>query len=88
MEYNIEELLKEIKVDFRKDNGKGLLLNSHEIEALQRYGFDYKKYSSLNELIFDVDNYINEEGCFNDLDELEEVLDRISEYHYYNEVNK
>lgn len=88
MEYNIEELLKDIKFDFKKDNGKGLLLNSHETEVLQRYGFDYKKYSSLNELIFDIDNYINEEGCFNDVDELEEVLDRISEYHYYNEVNK
>ena len=70
------------------DNKKGILLNNHEIEVLQRYGFDYKKYSSLNELIFEVDNYINEEGCFNDVDELEEVLDKISEYHYYNEVNK
>ena len=29
-------------------------------------GFDYKKYSSLNELIFEVDNYINEEGCYNE----------------------
>jgi len=88
MEYNVEDLLKDIKFDFKKDNGKGILLNDHEIEVLQRYGFDYKKYSSLNELIFEVDNYINEEGCFNDVDELEEVLDKISEYHYYNEVNK
>ena len=88
MEYNVEELLKDIKYDFKKDNGKGILLNQHEIDVLERYGFDYKKYSSLNELIFEVDNYINEEGCFNDVDELEEVLDKISEYHYYNEVNK
>ena len=88
MEYNIEELLKDIKFDFKKDNGKGILLNSHEFEVLERYGFDYKKYGSLNELIFDIDNYINEEGYFNDIDELEEVLDSISEYHYYNEVNK
>ena len=88
MEYKIDELLNDIKFDLKKDNGKGILLNNHEIEVLQRYGFDYKKYSSLNELIFVVDNYINEEGCFNDVDELEEVLDKISEYHYYNEVNK
>ena len=88
MEYNIEELLKEIKFDFKKDNGKGILLNSYEIEVLERYGFDYKKYSNLNDLIFEIDNYINEEGCFNDIEELEEVLDKIIEYHYYNEVNK
>ena len=88
MEYNIDDLLNNIKFDFKKDNGKGILLNEHEIEVLQRYGFDYKKYGTLNELIFEIDNYINEEGCFNDVDELEEVLDTISEYHYYNEVNK
>lgn len=88
MEYNVNELLKDIKFDFKKDNGRGLLLNDHEIEVLERYGFNYKKYSSLNELIFEVDNYINEEGCFTDVDELEEVLDKISEYHYYNEVKK
>lgn len=88
MEYNVNELLKDIKFDFKKDNGRGLLLNAHEIEVLERYGFNYKKYSSLNELIFEVDNYINEEGCFTDVDELEEVLDKISEYHYYNEVKK
>jgi len=88
MNYDINELLKNIKFDFKKDNGKGILLNSYEIEVLTRYGFDYKKYSSLNELIFDIDNYINEEGGFVDVDELEEVLDKISEYHYYNEVNK
>ena len=88
MEYNVNELLKDIKFDFKNDNGRGLLLNDHEIEVLDRYGFNYKKYSSLNELIFEVDNYINEEGCFTDVDELEEVLDKISEYHYYNEVKK
>lgn len=88
MEYDINKLIKDIKFDFKKDNGKGILLNSNEIDVLSRYGFDYKKYSNLNDLIFEVDNYINEEGCFNDVDDLEEVLDRICEYHYYNEVNK
>lgn len=88
MEYNINELIKDIKFDFKKDNGNGILLNDHEIDVLNRYGFDYRKYSNLNDLIFEVDNYINEEGCFNDVDDLEEVLDKICEYHYYNEVNK
>ena len=88
MEYDIDKLLKDIKFDFKKDNGKGLLLNSHEIEVLNRYGFDYTKYGSLNELIFDIDKYINEEGYLDEVTELEEVLDSICEYHYYNEVNK
>ncbi len=83
-----EDILKNLKFDFKKDNGKGISLNDYEIEVLSKYGFDYKKYSSLNELIFDVDNYINEEGCFTTIDDLEEVLDKICESHYYNETNK
>lgn len=77
-----------IKFDLKKDNGKGILLTSDEINILKKYNFDYMKYSSYSELIFDIDNYINEEGYFNDIDELENVLDKICEFHYYNEVNK
>lgn len=88
MENNIDDIIKNIKKSFKSDNGKGLLLNDYEVEVLTRYGFDYKKYASLNELIFEIDNYINEEGCFNDVDELEEVLEKLSEEHYYSETNK
>lgn len=77
-----------IKFDLRKDNGKGILLTNEEINILKKYHFDYTKYSSLNELIFDIDNYINEEGYYTDIDELESILDKICEFHYYNEVNK
>lgn len=83
-----KDLLKNIKFDLKQDNGHKILLNQYEIEVLTKYGFDYKRYSSLNELIFDIDNYINEEGCYISLDDLEEVLDRICETHYYNETNK
>lgn len=88
MEYNFDNLLKEIKFNFKKDNGKGILLNDKEISILESYGFDYKNYSSLNSLILDVDNYINENNNIYDLEDLEEVLESICEYHYYNEVNK
>ena len=44
-------------------------------------------YSSLSELIFDIDNYINE-SSLGDIDDLEEVLEKLYERHYYNEVNK
>lgn len=73
---------------FLKDNGNGLMLNDYEIDVLTRYNFDYKKYNSLSSLIFDIDNYINEEGECTDILELEDVLDSLSERHYYNEVNK
>lgn len=68
------------------DNGHGILLNKGDVEILERYGFDFKKYTDLNSLIFDIDNYLND--GYDDREYLEEVLIRISENYYYNNVNK
>lgn len=68
------------------DNGKGLLINKKDIEILNRYNFNYKNYSNLTNLIFDIDNYLNE--TYEDTEDLEEVLIRLSEQHYYNEIKK
>lgn len=83
----IEKEINNVLGDFLIDNNKGLLLNKYEIEVLNRYNFDYRMYSSLSELIFDIDNYINE-SSLGDIDDLEEVLEKLYERHYYNEVNK
>lgn len=83
----IEKEINKVLGDFLIDNKKGLLLNKYEIEVLNRYNFDYSMYSSLSELIFDIDNYINE-SSLGDIDDLEEVLEKLYERHYYNEVNK
>lgn len=78
------------KIDYRNylsvDNGKGILLNKSDVEILNKYGFDYKKYTDLNNLIFDIDNFIN--TSYDELEDLENVLIRISEIYYYNQVNK
>lgn len=83
----IEKEINKVLGDFLIDNKKGLLLNKYEIEVLNRYNFDYRMYSSLSELIFDIDNYINE-SSLGDIDDLGEVLEKLYERHYYNEVNK
>ena len=79
-----------LDIDYRKylsiDNGKGLLLKKDDINILYLYGFDYKNYNSLSELIFDVDNYLN--NTYEDLIDLEEVLVRISEINYYVNIKK
>lgn len=76
-------------IDYTKylsiDNGKGILLSREDVYVLERYGFDFNKYNNLQDLIFDVDNYIND-GYGED--DLEYVLQKISEMYYYNNVNK
>lgn len=79
-----------INIDYKSflsvDNGKGLLLHQNEIEILYKYGFDYKKYTDLKSLIFDIDNYIN--SYYIDTNDLEEVLINLSEINYYNNIKK
>lgn len=77
-------------IDYSKylsiDNGKGLLLNKEDIAILYKYGFDYKTYTNLSNLIFDIDNYIN--SNYLDTDDLEKVLIDLSEINYYINVKK
>lgn len=69
------------------DNGKGLLIKSSDIEVLDRYGIDYQMCSSLRDLILIIGEYIDDN--YGDvLEDLEEVLEHLSEMHYYQEVNK
>mgnify|MGYP004495836895 CR=1 FL=1 len=76
-------------VDYSKylsfDNGQGILISKSDNDVLLRYGFDVRKYSSLNNLIFDIDNYLNEVMGEEDL---EDVLVRLSERYYYEYVKK
>ena len=78
---DIEDYSKYLSVD----NGKGLLISQDDFFVLEKYGFDYTKYSSLSDLIFDVDNYISQG---NGDDDLEDMLINISEINYYINTKK
>ncbi len=68
-----------------KMRGNGIYLSDNQIEVLKRYDIDYKKYSSLNGLIFEIEEILNNDVDANDL---EEVSSRLSELNYYNNTNK
>ena len=64
----------------------GLLLSKDEIETLKRNEIDYTKYSNLKELIYEIENVIND--SYEPLEELEEISLNLSERNYYNNTNK
>ena len=68
-----------------KMRGNGIYLSDNQIEVLKRYDIDYKKYISLNSLIFEIEEILNNDVDANDL---EEVSSRPSELNYYNNTNK
>lgn len=88
-EINVDELIGDIdfEKDMTKDFGNGMLLTNNYIEVLSRYNIDYKKYSNLNCLIYDIENCLNESYGL-DTDDLEWVATELSERNYYNNTKK
>ena len=77
--------------DYRKylsyDNGKGLLLNNNDKEVLDKYQINYQSCSNIKSLVVYINEYL-EDNYYDELEELEYVLEHLEETYYYNEVNK
>ena len=84
---NSDEIVKEIEKNMLKNRDNGLLLSDEHIEILEGYGFDYRKYGSINELIYDLEEYLNEEGD-SDSSDLDWVSQDLTERNYYANTNK
>ena len=65
----------------------GLMLTNMEIDVLKRYDVDYEKCSSLKEIIYLIEDILNEDYS-SDLDELEYISSTIAERDYYQNTNK
>ena len=86
-EFDIDSLIGQIDFESNKFNNiNGLMLTNREVEVLDRYKIDYKKCNSLKEIIFEIEDLIQ------DMDIVEEDLDyissTISERDYYQNTNK
>lgn len=66
------------------DNGNGILLTKYELDVLNRYDISPKNYPSIKELIFDIEDILEEDYD----EELEDILIKLDEIHYYKDVNK
>lgn len=73
-----------VESDFLKRRKNNLLLSDRQVEILTRNGINYKKYSDLSSLLFDIEECLNNEEDY----ELEEVSKQLAEIHYYSETNK
>lgn len=83
-ELDIDNVVSNIKYDMHKSYN-GILLTDSEISILKQYGFNINNYNNVGSLIFDLENYLNEEDG---IEELEQVLESISEFNYYHNTNK
>ena len=67
-----------------KHRNNDLLLSDYQFEILKRNDFDISKYSSMHDLLFDIEEYLNEEY---DL-ELDLVSSQLAEFIYYRDTKK
>lgn len=64
--------------------GNGIYLTKEEMNILSNYKINYENCSSVSELIYEIEDILESIES----DELEFILDELSEYKYYNETNK
>ncbi|MBQ9071671.1 MAG: hypothetical protein IJY25_00740 [Bacilli bacterium] len=63
-----------------------IYITDEQVSILKKYGIVVEKYNNMSELIYDIEEYLNEsDGGF---DDLEWVSQTLSEYNYYNNTNK
>lgn len=67
-----------------KKIGNGIFLNEYQIEVLLKYKIDPYKCSSIENLIFEMEEVLLED----DFEDLENVALEISEFNYYSNTNK
>lgn len=82
MEYDINSLVE--KLDFHKNQliacNNDIFLTSFEIEILAKYQINYQKFHNLKQILFMVEQLLNENPSLYDL---EQVSLSIAEREYY-----
>ncbi|MBQ3021539.1 MAG: hypothetical protein IJD92_04890 [Bacilli bacterium] len=87
MNEEIKNILNNIDFDNNKlikinDN---LYLTNNQIDTLKRYNIDYKTSNSLRDLMIKIEDILDYED---DYEELETLLDNLSERNYYENTKK
>ena len=68
-----------------KEVKKGIFLSDYQIEVLSRYDINIDEVSSINEIILLASDILELDS---DADDLDQVINEISEFNYYSNTNK
>ncbi len=87
MNKEINDILNNIDIENNKliKVNNNLYLTNNQIDILKRYNIDYETSNSLRDLMIKIEDILDYEE---DIPELEELLDKLSERNYYEFTNK
>lgn len=63
-----------------------IYISEEQYNILKKYNIYVEKYNNIKELIYDIEQCIN--NSLDDIQDLEWVSQTLDEYNYYNNVNK
>ena len=81
---DINELIGNNKKFLKKYNN--IYISEEQFDILKKYDIDVEKYNTINELVYDIEECLND--SYEELEDLEWVSQTLSEYNYYNNTNK
>ncbi len=81
---NIDEVVGTEKNFLKKYNN--IYISEEQISILNKYNINIDKYTNVNELMYDIEDCLND--SYEELEDLEWVSQTLSEYNYYNNTNK
>lgn len=81
---NEDEIMGSQKKFMKKHNN--IYISDEQIDILNKYNINIEKYINLNELMYDIEECLND--SYVELDDLEWVSQTLSEYNYYSNTNK
>ncbi len=86
---SIEKLVTDInpRKNMKKDYGNGIYLSDQEKEILEQYDFSLQNYTNIKSLIFDIEEYLNQ-NYDQELEDLEMVANSLAELNYYQNTNR
>ena len=87
---NFNEIINSLdfELDELKQVKKNIYLNNREIQILKMYDIDFQNCVDMNDLLFKIDNVLNDLYDNSDIEDLEWVSSSISERNYYMNTNK
>ena len=87
---NFNEIINSLdfELDELKQVKKNIYLNNREMQILKMYDIDFQNCVDMNDLLFKIDNVLNDLYNNSDIEDLEWVSSSISERNYYMNTNK
>ncbi len=78
-----------MKFDMLKQVNGNILINENDISTLKKYDIIVNKYSTIQELLFKIDQILNDDEVSDEeYDELDYIANNLQERNYYKNTNK